>query len=225
MKLCSDEMVVLGMKMLFVGTLLLCALPAQAQDDGAASDVEEVRAAPTDSPAPMAQQAPSGGLTVGDGLSPLDNVKNHVGIGYFTGQAPLGARYWMNRNFGFDVGGDFALTSGRLDALRWGLDVGAVMALSHYHYSVVFVRTGIGMKSSKTLSPNSTPAIYDINASVFLGAELFLGAFGFPNVSLQGGYGIQAGWTVLGGTEFTVGAANAGLNLLGSGTLGFHIYL
>lgn len=51
------------------------------------------------------------------------------------------------------------------------------------------------------------------------------GAFGFPNVSLQGGYGLEADYTYSGGSAFLIGTVGGGLSVVGSGTLGFHIYL
>lgn len=157
------------------------------------------------------------------GRSPIDGVVGHVGFGYFTGTAPLGVRYWLTRNNAIDVGVDIAFASGGIESHRYALEAGYVLALAHYHYSVVFARAGLGARYR-----NSGEAVgsgqWDLNGNAFLGAELFLGAFGFPNISLQGGYGLQGNYTLQGGSVFVLSAVNADLNVVGSGTVGFHIY-
>jgi hypothetical protein len=162
---------------------------------------------------------------VADGRSPIDAVQGHLGLGYFTGFAPLGVRYWTSRDMAFDVGLDGALSSGGLESYRFALELGGLTSLGHWHYSVVFARLGVGFRVNDTFGEHSTPARYDVVLNGFLGAEMFLGALGFPNVSLQGGYGLQASWALRGGTKFLVGAASAGLDINGTGLLGFHIYM
>lgn len=161
----------------------------------------------------------------GDDRSPIDGVVGHYGIGYFTSSAPLGGRYWTDRNTAFDVGLDGAFSSGDLDAYRYGFELGYVKALAHYHYSVVFGRAGVGFRYLDTLGSASTKGRYDLNTNAFLGAELFLGAFGFPNVSLQGGYGVQMAYTYQGGSALLIGTVPGGVSVVSSGTFGFHIYL
>ena len=157
-----------------------------------------------------------------DGRSPIDGVVGHIGLGYFTGDAPLGLRYWWDRENGFDVNGTINFSSSGVDAGRYGLQLGYVRALAHYHYSVVFARAGVGAIYTKPGGGSS--ARTDGVASIFLGAELFLGAFGFPNVSLQGGYGVQANYVNLGGGSLAVSSVDGGLSVVNAGNVGFHIY-
>lgn len=166
--------------------------------------------------------------------SPLEGVVGHVGVGYFTDFAPLGLRYWFTETWGIDLGVDLAISSGNGEAWRVAGELGAVYALASYHYAVVFARGGLGLRvtdgsTGSTSSPEGVatplPARFDVNGSGFIGAELFLGALGFPNISLQGGYGINATYTYQGGSAFVLGTTNGGLNVVGSGILGFHIYL
>jgi hypothetical protein len=159
------------------------------------------------------------------GLSPIDGVVGHFGLGYFTSAAPIGVRYWLDRTTGLDLGVDFALSSGGASAHRYGLDLAYVVSLAHYHYSVVFARAGVSYRYLDTFGEKALPARHDIGASAFVGAELFLGAFGFPNISLMGGYGVSASYTYNAGSAFIVGAISPGLNIIGTGSLGFHIYL
>jgi hypothetical protein len=157
--------------------------------------------------------------------SPIDGVMGHFGIGYFTGDAPVGVRYWMDRGSAIDVGVDVAFSSGDVEAHRYGVEAGYVLALAHYHYAVVFGRLGAGYRFLDTSGDAGGPERHDLNANLFLGAELFLGAFGFPNVSLQGGYGLEANYTYHGGSAFLIGTVDGGLNVVSAGTVGFHIYL
>jgi hypothetical protein len=160
--------------------------------------------------------------TADDGRSPIDALVGHLGLGYFTGDAPLGVRYWWNRENGFDINGTINFASSGVDSGRYGLEIGYVRALAHYHYSVVFARAGVGARYTKPGGSNS--ARTDGVGSLFIGAELFLGAFGFPNVSLQGGYGIQANYVNLGGGSLAVSSVDGGLSVVNAGNVGFHIY-
>ncbi len=204
--------------------LLLWSVPAFAQEEIEAAPAEEVEAsepaAPTEPAAPETFEAAPEGSS---GLSPTDGVVGHIGFGYFTGTAPLGVRYWLDRDTAIDLGFDLAFTSGDAEALRYAIEAGYVMNLAHYHYSVVFARLGVGFRSIDAFV-DGVGTIYNINTNAFLGAELFLGAFGFPNVSLQGGYGLEFEYTNEGGSAFTISAVDGGLNVVGVGQLGFHIY-
>ena len=219
------------------------AAPAQAQSNWANADqekkaAEEIEAQKAvNSPASTSEAAPAS--TEAQPLresqeeevidpserSPIDGVKGHVGIGYFTDFAPLGMRYWLSRGMALDVGLDGSFSSGNLQGFAIGGDLGLVFALAHYHYAVAILRIGAGYRMNQITGPHSTGARHDIIANAFLGVELFLGAFGFPNVSLQGGYGLQAAWAVEGGTNFVIGTSDPSLNVVSSGAVGFHIYL
>ena len=157
--------------------------------------------------------------------TPTDAVEGHLGLGYFTDLAPLGVRYWWTPELALDVGIDAALTSGATDAWRAGGELGLVYAISSYHYCVVIARGGLGFRATDARGEQETGMRFDTQLSAFVGAELFMGAFGFPNVSLQGGYGLSATWIHQGGTELVLGITDAGLNMLGAARLGFHIYL
>jgi hypothetical protein len=213
------------MDKLAIWSILAAATVGAAPAWAASAGNEEIRAqevknAPATAP-------PTEGAKDGhaDDLSPIDGVVGHFGLGYFTNTAPIGMRYWLDRTTGVDLGVDFALSSGGASAHRYGLDLGYVMALAHYHYSVVFARAGLSYRFLDTFGKDALPARHDIGASAFAGAELFLGAFGFPNISLMGGYGIAASFTHSAGSAFIVGTATPGLNIVGTGSLGFHIYL
>ena len=83
----------------------------------------------------------------------------------------------------------------------------------------------LGFRYLDTFGEASTKGRYDVNLNGFVGAELFLGAFGFPNVSLQGGYGLQMAYTYQGGSALIIGTVPGGLSVVSAGTFGFHIYL
>jgi hypothetical protein len=175
--------------------------------------------------AALADDEPEAAAVAPEGKSPIDGVQGHLGIGYFTGFAPVGIRYWMDRQVGIDLGLDGALSSGGLDSYRIAVELGGLYSLAHYHYSVVFSRIGLGYRWDDNFGEHAGTERQDIVLNLFVGAELFLGALGFPNVSLQGGYGVQASWALRGGSKFLLGTASAGLDITGTGLLGFHIYL
>ena len=213
------------MEKLTTGSILvaaaLWATPALAANDSAEEvRAKEVKDAPATTPA---TNAGKGGDA--NDLSPIDGVVGHFGLGYFTSAAPVGMRYWLDRPPAVDVGVDFALSSGGTNAHRYGLDLAYVMALAHYHYSVVFARAGLSYRYLDTFGKDALPARHDLGLSGFVGAELFLGAFGFPNISLLGGYGVAASYTYNAGSAFIIGTATPGLSIVGTGSLGFHIYL
>lgn len=205
---------------------MLCPGVAAAQDEDAAS--ETTTATPTSASPESASSSTSETVPTFDaengGRSPIDGVVGHYGFGYFTGTAPLGVRYWFDRDSAFDLGLDIAFSSGDVEAHRYALELGYVRALAHYHYSVVFFRGGLGMRFIDSIGAQSAPAVWNANANAFFGAELFLGAFGFPNISLQGGYGLELEYAYDGGSAFVVSAVNGGLDVTGVGQVGFHIY-
>ncbi len=199
-------------------------IAAEGVDDKPASDSSVA----ADSSASSAGNAAGPGQTV---KSPTDALAGHMGFGYFsrTGAqrtTPIGVRYWMSRDMAIDAAVDLAYSSGGLDGYRAGTDLGVVMALAHYHYSVVFARAGLRMRINDAVGQDSPiPPRYDIGINGILGAEMFLGALGFPNISVQAGVGLDARWEIEGGARFTVGTTSSDLNVVGSGVLGFHIYL
>ncbi|MEE8408672.1 MAG: hypothetical protein V3T05_03610 [Myxococcota bacterium] len=220
-----------SLKLMAWVTVLATTAPVRAQPAADQRGSEEIRAtgesAPRRDVSPGAPPTGNAGTdeATADGRSPIDGVVGHLGLGYFTGFAPVGVRYWFDRESAFDFGLDAAFSTGNLKVNRYGIEIGYVMALAHYHYSLVFTRLGLGFRFLDSFGENSTPAEYSANGSVFVGAELFLGAFGFPNVSLQGGYGIEAEYNYFGGSAFQIGTVNGGLSVVSAGTVGFHIYL
>ncbi len=211
----------MSLRLLFTSVLLTTAGTAAAQTDAAPAS-EEIRATAADAGDQPAEAAATGSEA---GRSPIDGVVGHLGFGYFSGTAPLGGRYWLTRDTAIDLGVDFALSSGNLEAHRYGLEAGYVMALAHYHYAVVFGRAGLGLRFLDSFGDNSGPARWNVDGNLFLGAELFLGALGFPNISVLAGYGVQASYTYQGGSAFIIGTVNGGLNVVAAGNVGFHIYL
>ena len=219
--------------------ILGAALPATASGQSEAPAEETVTAQPAPAPGPEKPAAPAEATEAGaekaeagaegeevpEDRSPIDAVKGHIGIGYFTDFAPLGARIWFTRDIALDVGVDGSFSSGNLQGYQVGVDVGLVYAIAHYHYAVAIARLGAGWRVNELTGEHGGGARHDVIANGFVGVELFLGAFGFPNVSLQGGYGVQAAWLVEGGTNFVIGATDPSLDVTSSGSVGFHIYL
>jgi hypothetical protein len=156
--------------------------------------------------------------------SPLDGVQGHWGLGYFTTVAPLGMRYWFDKTSGLDIGLDANLSgAGGTSSYRFGGEAGYVRSLGHYHYCVPFWRVGAGISFDDGFSSAGTK-ITKMLLDGLIGAELFFGAQGFPNVSLQLGYGLQVTLSEP-GSDYLIATNNAGIKAVSVGSLGFHIYL
>lgn len=160
--------------------------------------------------------------------SPTAAVQGRLGIGYFTRDAPLGARYWITPHWAIDAGLKFAVASGGSGGQTYGIESGVVYALANFHYAVVIARGGLGFVYTDTAGASTPiPSDWRVTGSAFAGAEMFLGALGFPNVSLQAGVGLEASYRRVGsgGGTFLIGTTEGTFNLLSAGVLGFHIYL
>ena len=118
----------------------------------------------------------------------------------------IGVRYWLSRNLGIDAGVGFGLTGGSVETVpgnnndkpsKFGLALhgGVPLAFAHgKHYTFELVpETTIGFASG-TIKTNGQPDIdlsgfrFDLGARV--GAELYFGFIGVPQLSLQGSVGL-----------------------------------
>lgn len=121
----------------------------------------------------------------------------------------IGVRYWLNRGVGLDLGVGLGITTGSSQTVGPGTDRstdspsrfalafhgGVPLAFAHgRHYSfTVIPETNIGFTSGTLKVPNGT----DIDLSGFrfdlgarVGAEIYFGFIGIPQLSLQGSVGL-----------------------------------
>ncbi|MFW6051883.1 MAG: hypothetical protein ACODAU_11955 [Myxococcota bacterium] len=150
-----------------------------------------------------------------------------IGIGYFTTSAPLGVRMWVSDRIGFDAGLGFSIDSTPAD-VGWGLsaEAGLLYALVANENMIVFGRGGLGFGFGDSGDP-AADLDYEIQVNGMLGAEFFMTALGFPNLSFTAGIGL--GMTFLedeaGDFGIRVQTVSQPVNLVASAVLGFHIYL
>jgi hypothetical protein len=146
---------------------------------------------------PIAAGAPTGA----GGTLTRDNVNAPV----------IGVRYWLNRGLGLDLGVGFGITSGSTQVVAGGTDRstdspsrlgfalhgGVPLAFAHgKHYSFTVIPEATMGVTSGSIKVAGAPDIdlsgfrFDIGARV--GAELYFGFIGIPQLSLQGSVGLFA---------------------------------
>jgi hypothetical protein len=162
-----------------------------------------------------------------DDVTDHDKVVNHFAVGYFgitnlpIGPVPvganfvptpiIGARYWLMRGIGIDVGLGFSTLSGSAETVTGGTSVtadhnsqlgfalhaGVPLALAagkHFTFEVV-PETNLGFTSGTIKNP--APGMPDTNISGFLwdiggriGGEIQFGFIGVPELALEGSVGL-----------------------------------
>ncbi|MDB4992714.1 MAG: hypothetical protein JWM74_146 [Myxococcaceae bacterium] len=144
---------------------------------------------------PIAAGFPGGGATT----VARDNVNAPV----------IGVRYWLNRGLGLDLGVGFGITSGSTQVVAAGVDRstdspsrlgfavhgGVPLAFAHgKHYSFTVIPEATVGFTSGTIKVTNAP---DIDLSGFrldlggrVGAEIYFGFIGIPQLSLQGSVGL-----------------------------------
>jgi hypothetical protein len=172
-------------------------------------------------------QDPTTAPTVRDEGPDHDKVVRHFAVGYFginnlpigpgavgTNFVPtpiIGARYWLNRGIGIDVGLGFSTLSGSTEnvtngnsittdhnsQLGFGLHAGVPLALAtgkHFTFEVV-PEANLGFTSGTIKNP--VPNMADTSISGFLfsvggriGGELQFGFIGVPELALEGSVGL-----------------------------------
>jgi hypothetical protein len=145
----------------------------------------------------------AGGLPGGMGMGGCALARDNV-------NAPvIGVRYWMSRMIGIDAGVGFGLTSGSTEAVAPGSDTttdkpsrlglalhgGVPLAFaSGKHYTFTVVPEATAGFTSGTIK--GAPGVPDVNLSGFrldvgarVGAEIYFGFIGIPQLSLQASVG------------------------------------
>jgi hypothetical protein len=190
-------------------------------------------------------------LVCGVGSTALAQKGNigRIGVGYTISNAPLGVRYWMDEDLGFDVGLGLVF-HGEEDEIEtdddpddttttadYALDLGILYAFSRSTNSVFFGRGSINYdrryapgfdRSNPPLPIHSS--ITTLTLAGWAGIELFMAEFGFPELSLQGAVGL-AYENVSGpdndgddNADWALGSLTTGLSLVSAAQIGFHYY-
>ncbi len=222
---------------------LLSALPVQAQDyeiEGSAEADTDVEADTTttaetendtsyDTSSSLdtnSSLGTSGGDTLAtSGSGSASAANGRLGIGYFTGAAPVGIRMWNDDTSGFDVGLGIGFGTQPDTTWAFAIEGGYLIGLHTWEHVRLFGRVGLGLG----LNDPGTGVNFNGNLNGLLGAEFFMSALGFPMLSFSGGIGAQVGFSKPDGDDFgiTFGTAAADPNIVTSvgAQLGFHIYM
>jgi hypothetical protein len=121
----------------------------------------------------------------------------------------IGVRYWLNRGLGLDLGVGFGITSGSTQVVAGGVDRstdspsrlgfavhgGVPLAFAHgKHYSFTVIPEATVGFTNGTIKVTNAP---DVDLSGFrldlggrVGAEVYFGFIGIPQLSLQGSVGL-----------------------------------
>ncbi len=121
----------------------------------------------------------------------------------------IGVRYWLNRGLGLDLGVGFGITSGSTQTVTGGVDRstdspsrlgfafhgGVPLAFAHgKHYSFTVIPEATVGFTNGTIKVTNSP---DVDLSGFrldlggrVGAEIYFGFIGIPQLSLQGSVGV-----------------------------------
>ena len=177
--------------------------------------------------------------------SAADNV-GKIGVGYTTSNAPLGVRYWLDQELGFDASLGFVINGNEpdvetddpdddTDTADYAVDLGGMLALARGKNSVFYGRLGlnldrryaVGQDNDGDLRHDSRLAI---GVGLWAGIEIFMTELGFPELSFQGAVGL-AYESVSGPTQgddnnedWSFGSLTTGISLVSAANIGFHYY-
>lgn len=219
--------------------VLLGALPVHAQDyeiEGGAeanTELEAETTTDTESAVDTGYTSSTNDTSSDDTLATSESsasgaasaANGRLGVGYFTGAAPVGIRMWSDDSSGFDVGLGIGFGTEPDTTWAFAIEGGYLLGLHTWENVRLFGRIGLGLG----LNDPGTGVNFNGNLNGLLGAEFFLAALGFPMLSFSGGIGAQVGFSKPDGGDFgvTFGTAAADPNIVTSvgAQLGFHIYM
>jgi hypothetical protein len=171
-------------------------------------------------------------------------VVGKKGVGYFSGVAPVGMRYWMNDGMAIDVGVGMGLdtkipvpaspTNETTSFFDFAFDVGLPWVLHGEENMIVYFRPGVTVAGEQQFDTGTAMVLDDkayettIAAQLGLGGEFFLGQLGWPNLSFSGdvGVGVEIVNPAVDGVDTDVNFATFknDVNVVNTGSIGFHIY-
>lgn len=187
-------------------------------------DAEEATAAATDAAAKMAAAPASAAPAIPiDGTPDHDYFEGHMGVGWYgLSSVPLGgsgalidapvigARYWLDKGKGVDVGLGFFTASGKDDSNNGGTSnskdraaptviflhagVPFVLGEGKHHAFLVTPEVNFGMANQTVKGQNNDPDTKlsgtRIEAGARAGMEIHFGFLSIPNLALEGSVGL-----------------------------------
>jgi hypothetical protein len=169
-------------------------------------------------------------------------VVGKKGIGYYSSDAPVGVRYWVNDgmaiDFGVGLGLDNKIPTGgpnnqTTSLFDWAFDIGMPWVLHGEENMIVYFRPGVTFNGNQILDTSTVATddkVYDMtyDLSLGLGGEFFLGQLGWPNLSFSGqvGVGLKLVQPGASGADSSVNffTKTDNVSVVNTGTLGFHFY-
>jgi len=174
-----------------------------------------------------------------------DNI-GRIGIGYTISNAPLGVRYWFDKQLGVDGGVGLVINGhepdvetddpdDETDTADWAIDAGFLYAFTRSKNSVFFGRLSLNLDRRYAVGvQNDGDQVHDsrwtTTVAAWGGIELFMTELGFPELSLQGAVGLA----YVNSTgpqnrddqndDWTFGSLTTGLSLTSAAEIGFHYY-
>jgi len=180
-----------------------------------------------------------------------DAISDHIGllgVGFFSSEAPVGIRYWSGPSTGFDLGFGFSSSSsnpiqengeaGTTSLVSYAIEAGYLKVISSDSNMLTYFRPGVMFAGEQMIVPEPVSACGTpgdeqkdtetrFSVSLMLGAELFMGKFGFDNLSFGGGIG--AAFTSVspaggGDSRSVISTVLADVSVVENAVLGFHFY-
>ncbi len=169
-----------------------------------------------------------------------------IGVGYTNSNAPVGVRMWFSPQYAFDAGLGFIMRGNERDheatdpddtttTTDFALDLGFLAALYRGNNASLFGRVGLNFDRDYAdgREDDGDPvysSVETLTISGMVGMELFLGAFGFPELALQGAVGL--GFENVSPAErvgdedsdWAMGTLSTGVSVVSTAQLGFHFY-
>lgn len=118
------------------------------------------------------------------------DMSGKYGLGYFNSNTPVGGRYWVNSNFGIDVGLGFESSDQGDDTYTdFHIGAGFPYVIFDTERANFFLRPGItfGSLDARPYGIDSESKWTMINISVMPAAEVFFG----DHFSIQAGHGLE----------------------------------
>lgn len=175
-----------------------------------------------------------------------ESKPGQIGLGYTISNAPLGVRYWFDKDMAIDGGVGLVLNGhepdvesndpdDETDTADWAVDVGFLYAFIHSKNSNLYGRFSINLDRRYAVGvQDDGDRVHDSRLTTtvagWAGIELFMTELGFPELSLQGAVGL-AYVNVTGpqtpdddNDDWSFGSLTTGLSLTSAAEIGFHYY-
>jgi hypothetical protein len=172
-------------------------------------------------------------------------LEGMMGVGFFSSDAPVGVRYWMNDGMAVDFGLGLNYTNNHeydtgtaietTSFFDYAFDIGLPIVMHGEENMIVYFRPGIlftGVQDfiapTATSQPGDKGYETNVRGELALGGEFFLGQLGWPNLSFSGQVGVGLDYTSPRDegvdSDVSFSTATTGVDITQSASAGFRIY-